>query len=174
MTDFLAPIIESLRFEREGIMVSHGNAPIKQVGGNGSGAMPQPTLVQGSYDTGTPYVPHDMTANIHEGEIIIDPQSSNVLRKYGINVNQESLMKQTKNMVEEEGYRQSRIKSTNNENYSNTKTDIIAQLEKENAVLVSGFNTLASQLDELVDFNNERRSEGYKTEVVGTVTAVGA
>jgi tape measure domain-containing protein len=39
-----------------------------------------------SFDVGTPYVPYDMSANIHKGEIIIDPRSSDVLRKYGINV----------------------------------------------------------------------------------------
>lgn len=39
-----------------------------------------------SYAVGTSYVPHDMTANIHRGEIIIDPRSSDVLRNYGINV----------------------------------------------------------------------------------------
>jgi len=33
---------------------------------------------------GTPYVPYDQLANIHQGEIIIDRQSSDVLRKYGI------------------------------------------------------------------------------------------
>jgi hypothetical protein len=39
-----------------------------------------------SYDTGTAYVPHDQIAQIHQGEIIMDPQSSAALRKYGINV----------------------------------------------------------------------------------------
>ncbi len=37
-----------------------------------------------SFDTGTSYVTHDQTANIHRGEIIVDPQSSDVLRRYGI------------------------------------------------------------------------------------------
>lgn len=39
-----------------------------------------------SYDVGTSYVPHDMLANIHRGEIIIDPRSSDILRRYGIGV----------------------------------------------------------------------------------------
>jgi hypothetical protein len=42
--------------------------------------------VLSSYDKGTPYVPHDQIAQIHQGEIIMDPQSSAALRKYGINV----------------------------------------------------------------------------------------
>ena len=37
-----------------------------------------------SFATGTASVPYDMTANIHQGEIIMDRQSSDVLRKYGI------------------------------------------------------------------------------------------
>lgn len=39
-----------------------------------------------SFDVGTPYVSHDQMANIHKGEIIIDPRSSSVLRQYGIEV----------------------------------------------------------------------------------------
>jgi hypothetical protein len=39
-----------------------------------------------SFDTGTAYVPRDMQANVHEGEIIFDPQLSNDLRRYGIRV----------------------------------------------------------------------------------------
>jgi hypothetical protein len=39
-----------------------------------------------SFAVGTPFVTHDQTANIHQGEIIIDPQSSSVLRKYGIGI----------------------------------------------------------------------------------------
>jgi hypothetical protein len=37
-----------------------------------------------SYAVGTDFVPYDMTANIHQGEIIMDRASSDVLRKYGI------------------------------------------------------------------------------------------
>ena len=39
------------------------------------------------YATGSPYIPNDMTANIHQGELIMDRQSADVLRKYGIQVN---------------------------------------------------------------------------------------
>ena len=38
------------------------------------------------YATGTPFVSRDQIAGIHQGEMIIDRQSSDVLRKYGINV----------------------------------------------------------------------------------------
>ncbi|MFZ4857904.1 MAG: tape measure protein [Desulfuromonadaceae bacterium] len=37
-----------------------------------------------AFATGTPSVPYDMVANIHQGEIIMDRASSDVLRKYGI------------------------------------------------------------------------------------------
>lgn len=39
-----------------------------------------------SYDVGTSYVPYDMMANVHRGETIIDPRSSDILRRYGIEV----------------------------------------------------------------------------------------
>lgn len=42
--------------------------------------------VRRSYDVGTGYVPYDMSADIHQGEIIIDPRSSDILRRYGIGV----------------------------------------------------------------------------------------
>ena len=39
-----------------------------------------------SFDVGTDYVEKDMTANVHEGEMIIDPVTARQLRQYGINV----------------------------------------------------------------------------------------
>ncbi|MFA7523423.1 MAG: phage tail length tape measure family protein [Halothiobacillaceae bacterium] len=39
-----------------------------------------------SFAVGTPYVTHDQLAGIHRGEIIIDPRSSDILRRYGIGV----------------------------------------------------------------------------------------
>lgn len=39
-----------------------------------------------SFDVGSPFITHDQVANIHRGEMIIDPQSSAVLRKYGIQI----------------------------------------------------------------------------------------
>jgi hypothetical protein len=40
-----------------------------------------------SYATGTDRVPFDMNARIHQDEIIMDKNSANVLRKYGIPTN---------------------------------------------------------------------------------------
>lgn len=48
-----------------------------------------------AFATGTPSVPYDMTANIHQGEIIMDRASSDVLRKYGIPTNNSSDNKET-------------------------------------------------------------------------------
>ncbi|MDH5612225.1 MAG: hypothetical protein OEY66_07195 [Gammaproteobacteria bacterium] len=55
-----------------------------------------------SFDVGTSYVPNDMTANIHQGEVIIDPQSSDILRRYGIQVSGggDSRMVETLNRIE--------------------------------------------------------------------------
>ncbi len=51
-----------------------------------------------SYDVGTPYVPYDQTANIHQGEIILDASSSNILRKYGIQANIPTININTKSL----------------------------------------------------------------------------
>lgn len=37
-----------------------------------------------SFDVGSPYIPNDMTANIHQGEMIIDAKTSSQLRRYGL------------------------------------------------------------------------------------------
>lgn len=50
-----------------------------------------------SYDVGTPFVTHNQTANIHRGEMIIDPASSAALRKYGINVSSDNSGNSTNN-----------------------------------------------------------------------------
>jgi len=39
-----------------------------------------------SYDVGTPYVSYDQLAQIHRGEMVIDPSSAAALRRYGITV----------------------------------------------------------------------------------------
>jgi len=39
-----------------------------------------------SFDVGSPEISHDMVAKVHRSETIIDPQSSAILRKYGIRV----------------------------------------------------------------------------------------
>ena len=44
------------------------------------------SVAKKSYATGTDYVPSDMLAQIHQGEMVIDRASSDALRNYGINV----------------------------------------------------------------------------------------
>jgi TP901 family phage tail tape measure protein len=44
------------------------------------------TLSSASYDIGTSYVPNDMSANVHKGEIIIARPAADILRQYGIEV----------------------------------------------------------------------------------------
>lgn len=53
--------------------------------GNAAGAVGN--FVSGSYAVGTNSVPHDMTAEIHKGEMIIPARQSQVLRNQGVNIN---------------------------------------------------------------------------------------
>lgn len=60
-----------------------------------NGETPQMTAQQflaslTSFDTGTSFVPHDQLAQIHAREIIVDPESSDILRRYGIRVSGDS------------------------------------------------------------------------------------
>ena len=40
-----------------------------------------------SYAVGSAYIPYDQVANIHQGEMIIDKQSADIMRRYGIQAN---------------------------------------------------------------------------------------
>jgi hypothetical protein len=62
---------------------------------NWSGLRSTPNSKMPAFDTGTPSVPYDMTAKIHQGEIIMDRASSDVLRKYGIPTNGSADNKET-------------------------------------------------------------------------------
>ncbi len=64
------------------------NGPEWLLPGSGGGFTVPFSFVESgtSFETGTDRVPRDMVANIHAGEMIIDPVSSDVLRRYGIKV----------------------------------------------------------------------------------------
>jgi len=96
ITDFFdsvlgrAPALEGAEFW-QGVLDTEGlNKTIEEMYATLSREGINPLVSQdeflNSFDTGTPFVSHDQTANIHRGEIIIDPQSSDVLRKYGISI----------------------------------------------------------------------------------------
>jgi hypothetical protein len=71
---------KDIEVSTDGVLTAFANAMVSYTG-----------VQLPSFDIGSPYIPQDMTAQIHKSEMIIDPQSSNVLRKYGINVNSNSL-----------------------------------------------------------------------------------
>ncbi len=55
-----------------------------------------------SYAVGTSYVPHDMLANIHQGEIIINPRDSDILRRHGIRVQGGGADRETAQLLREQ------------------------------------------------------------------------
>lgn len=74
-----------------GVSSAQYNKAAAAVGGDISAAVgwkgdPAELRERYGFAKGTSYVPYDMTADIHQGEIIIDPRSSDILRRYGIGV----------------------------------------------------------------------------------------
>ena len=61
------------------------------------------TVVAGftPFATGTPFVPEDMPANVHKGEMIIDSESATILRDNGIKVDVTSSNEEVANLLKE-------------------------------------------------------------------------
>ena len=73
-----------------------------------------------SYAVGTGYVPQDMTANIHQGEIIIDPRSSDILRRYGIGVQSQGGDRETQELLRQVVQRLDRLEAAGRATAVNT------------------------------------------------------
>jgi hypothetical protein len=82
-----------------------------------------------SFAKGTPYLPSDMVIQAHEREMIIDPQSSDVLRKYGIKVNQTPANNLTTN--ENKGIIEAINKQTEEVKKLNSRMEKIELLSKD-------------------------------------------
>jgi len=54
-----------------------------------------------SYDVGSPYIPYDQTARIHQGEMVLDAGLSSRLRRYGITTQSSGSDPETKTMLRE-------------------------------------------------------------------------
>lgn len=84
--------------------------------------------------------------------------------------------KAVKNMIQREitsSATRTNTTTINNLNNSNNKNGIIQSLEDNQKLLASGFNSMLKMLDDLVDYNNERRENGHSTTVTGSVTLAG-
>lgn len=84
-----------------------------------------------AFATGSPYIPYDMPANVHQGEIIMDRASSDVLRKYGITVSGSADNKET-----------------------------IAELKEANRQLVATVRVLQAGFSKLIEQNEEGNTNG--------------
>lgn len=83
----VANAADSARSAVDGIASSISRLPaVPSVGRGDAAPGPSAGRGDGSFDVGTSFVPRDMYARIHQGEKIIDPQSSRILERYGIKV----------------------------------------------------------------------------------------
>ncbi len=98
-----------------------------------------------SYAIGTSYVPKDTIANIHKGEIIIDPQSSNILRRYGINAQVQN--NSNPEMIKAFDKMSQEIRSLKYQ---------LRQLNDSNDAIANNTSNIDDKQDEIIDSNREK------------------
>lgn len=89
--------------------------------------------VQPSFAKGSAYLPYDMIANVHQGEIIMDRRSADVLRKYGIPTNG-----------------------------SADNSAVVSELQESNKQLVATVRVLQAGFNKLIAIN-EKQAESQST-----------
>jgi hypothetical protein len=78
-----------------------------------------------------------------------------------------------KNMVQKEIIQKNTKIQTTKLEYSNNKSDIIDKVMTGQDIIINGFNAILSKIDEIIDYNEERREQKHSVLVSGTVNIGG-
>ncbi len=78
-----------------------------------------------------------------------------------------------KSMVQREIINKNTVNNNSSITYSNDKSGIIEQLKLGQETLLAGFNAVIAKVQDIVDYNDERRDTKYPVTVTGSVTIQG-
>ena len=106
---------------------------------------------------------YEIAGVVHKNEYVISSDKLNAIG--GISA--------VENMVQRETIKNNTTTSTSTIQYSNDKSGIINQLKMGQETLVQGFNAMLEKLEDIIDYNNERREQSHSVAVSGSVTIEG-
>lgn len=106
---------------------------------------------------------NEIAGVVHKNEYVITSDKLNAIG--GVEA--------VKSMVQREIIQSNTNVSTSTIEYSNDKSGIINQLKAGQETLVKGFNAMLDKLEDIIDYNNERREQSHSVAVSGSVTIEG-
>jgi len=106
---------------------------------------------------------NEIAGVVHKNEYVITSDKLNAIG--GVEA--------VKSMVQREIIQKNTNSSTSTIEYSNDKSGIINQLKAGQETLVKGFNAMLDKLEDIIDYNNERKEQSHSVTVTGSVTIEG-
>ena len=106
---------------------------------------------------------YEVAGTVHKNEYVINSESLNAIG--GVDA--------VKSMVQREIIQKNTNTTSSSIEYSNDKSGIIDQLKKGQDTLVLGFNAMLEKIQDIVDYNDERREQKHSVTVTGSVIIEG-
>lgn len=106
---------------------------------------------------------YEVAGTVHKNEYVINSKSLNAIG--GVDA--------VKSMVQREIIQKNTNTTSSSIEYSNDKSGIIDQLKKGQDTLVLGFNAMLEKIQDIVDYNDERREQKHSVTVTGSVIIEG-
>jgi hypothetical protein len=106
---------------------------------------------------------YEIAGAVHKNEYVINSESLNAIG--GVDA--------VKSMVQREIIQKNTNTSNTSIEYSNDKGGIIEELKKGQETLAMGFNAMLKKLEDIIDYNDERREQSHSVTVTGSVIIEG-